>query len=81
VTNNARVPIDPGPHQHRLAVWQKLKHFYEIDVYRIGHEPGGLLQERADIIDVQRAFAKLGQRGDLLPQLIRFLRFSEHFLS
>jgi hypothetical protein len=28
----------------------------EVDVYRIGHEPRCFLQERANIIDVQRAF-------------------------
>jgi hypothetical protein len=58
VPDNAGGPVDPGTHQHGFAIGQNLKHLYEVDVYRIGDEPRGFLQERANIIDPQRAFTE-----------------------
>jgi hypothetical protein len=60
LTNNAGVPVHPSSHQHCLMVREKLKHFYEIDVYCIGNELRGLLQQRANVINLQRKFAEVG---------------------
>jgi hypothetical protein len=52
--------VDPSSHQHRLPVGEKLKHLYEIDVYCIGYEARCLLQECANVINLQRALAEFG---------------------